>query len=48
MFTCPCGWTLITQEGKEDAIMHIKIHAEDTHSGTIMTDEEIQSKIKEV
>jgi predicted small metal-binding protein len=48
MFTCPCGWTLITQEGEEDLKMHIKIHMTDAHPGTVMSDEDIGKAIKAV
>lgn len=48
MFSCPCGWTLITQEGKDDAIMHIRMHSEDAHPENVMSLEEIQTKIKQV
>jgi predicted small metal-binding protein len=48
MFTCPCSWTLITQEGEEDLKMHIKIHMADAHLGTAMNDEDIGKAIKTV
>ena len=41
MFNCPCGWTLITQEGEEDLKMHIRMHLTDAHAETSMSDEEI-------
>ena len=48
MFTCPCGWILITQEGEDDAKMHIKIHMADAHPETNMADEDLKEKIKTV
>jgi hypothetical protein len=46
MFTCPCNWTLITQEGEEDLKMHVKIHMSDAHPGSAMSDEDIAKAIK--
>ena len=48
MFTCPCSWTLITQEGEEDLKMHIKIHMTDAHPGAAMNDEDIGKAIRTV
>jgi hypothetical protein len=48
MFTCPCSWTLITQEGEEDLRMHIKIHMADVHAGKEMNEEDIRKAIKTV
>jgi len=48
MYSCPCSWTLITQEGEEDLKMHIKIHMADAHPGTTMNDEDIGKAIKAV
>jgi predicted small metal-binding protein len=48
MFTCPCSWTLITQEGEEDLKMHIKIHMADAHPGTAMNDEDTGKAIRTV
>lgn len=48
MFACACGWTLITQEGEADALMHAKIHMADAHPGTVIVDEDIRKKIRTV
>ena len=46
MVTCPCGWTLISPQGEEDARKHVKIHLTDVHPGSVMTDEELTKTIK--
>ncbi len=46
MFNCPCGWTLITQEGEEDLKMHVKMHLADAHPGRGMSDEDIRKATK--
>jgi len=48
MFACTCGWTLITQEGEEDAKMHIKIHMKDVHPEKVAIDEDLKGNIKTV
>jgi hypothetical protein len=48
MFTCECSWTLITQEGEDDAVMHAKIHMVDAHHGEGSTEEEIRRRVRKV
>ena len=48
MFTCSCNWTLITQEGEDDLIAHVRIHVADAHPGTVMSDEDIRKAVKMV
>ena len=48
MFTCSCSWTLITQEGEGDLIMHVRIHLADAHPGTTMSDEDIRKVVRKV
>ncbi len=48
MVTCPCGWTVISPQGEEDAKKHILIHLSDTHPGTVMTDDDVRKNMKNV
>ncbi len=48
MVTCPCGWTLITPQGENDALKHMKTHLSDTHPGSSMTDDEIMKTMRNV
>ncbi len=48
MLTCPCGWTLISPQGENDALKHMKTHLSDTHPGTSMTDDEITKMMRNV
>ena len=48
MVTCPCGWTVISPQGEEEATKHIRIHLQDIHPETSITDEEIAKMIRSV
>ena len=48
MITCACGWTVISPQGEEQAVKHIRIHLSDIHPETSVTDAEINSMVKSV
>jgi predicted small metal-binding protein len=48
MTSCPCGWTIISPQGENDVLKHMKTHLSDTHPGTAMKDEEIMKTIRSI
>ena len=48
MITCACGWTVISPQGEEQAVKHIRIHLQDIHPETSITDAEIGAMVKSV
>jgi len=48
MITCPCGWTVISPQGEDWAVKHIRIHLTDIHPEISMTDAEIRATAKTV
>ena len=48
MSTCACGWTVISPQGEEQAAKHTRIHLQDIHPETSVTDAEIGKMIRDV
>ncbi len=48
MATCACGWTVISPQGEEQVTKHTRIHLQDIHPETSITDAEIRMMIKSV
>ena len=48
MITCMCGWTIISPLGDADVLRHTQLHLKDNHSGTSMTEMDLQRMIKSV
>lgn len=48
MSTCTCGWTVISPQGDEDVAKHTRIHLQDTHPETSVSDAELRNMIKSV
>lgn len=48
MITCPCGWTVISPQGEDQAIKHILIHLHDIHPETAVNEAEIRATVKNV
>ncbi|MBI3841353.1 MAG: hypothetical protein HY297_05325 [Thaumarchaeota archaeon] len=48
MITCPCGWTVISPQGEDQAVKHILIHLHDIHPETSVNEAEIRATVKTV
>lgn len=48
MATCPCGWTVISPQGEEQAAKHSRIHLQDVHPEASLTEAEILKMIRSV
>jgi hypothetical protein len=46
--TCPCGWTVISPQGEDQAAKHSRIHLQDIHPEASISDAEIMKMIKSV
>ena len=44
MWTCNCGWTVISPQGEEEATRHVRLHLQTVHPETSITDAEIAAK----
>ncbi|MDA4111180.1 MAG: hypothetical protein OK439_01470 [Thaumarchaeota archaeon] len=48
MGTCACGWTVISPVGEEDVLMHVRIHLNEHHPGTKITEGELRNLIRSI
>jgi predicted small metal-binding protein len=44
--SCPCGWTVISPQGEEEAAKHSRIHLQDIHPEASISDAEIAKMIR--
>lgn len=45
MSTCLCGFTVISPDGEDEVVNHIRKHLTDHHPGMVSTDDEIRKKV---
>ena len=47
-FTCPCGFSIISADGREDMMKHVMLHKNGHHADMKMNDKETESLFKKV
>ena len=47
-FNCPCGFSVTSPGGREDLMKHVMMHKEDRHPDMKMSQQQLESMIKQV